>query len=182
VAGLPLGVFEVGCPRNNQIFFFGSNRNKPKLNLFRLFFGLFCETKKHFFGLFRCFGPVSKQPKQTEKISKKRTNRNKPKLSLFRLFFGVLFSKTKKFFFSFVSMFRTGIEQPKQTELIIRGIKKVDILTNLLLFRLVFCLFRLFRNTKLPVSILSGTTETNILFRIVPKLVLGLVSVVSIRN
>jgi hypothetical protein len=39
-------------------FFFGSNRNKPKLNLFRLFFGLFRETKKHFFGLFRSFGLV----------------------------------------------------------------------------------------------------------------------------
>jgi hypothetical protein len=30
------------------------------------------------------------------------------------------------------------------------GIKKVDILTNMLLFRLVFCLFRLFRNTETP--------------------------------
>ena len=30
------------------------------------------------------------------------------------------------------------------------GIKKVDILTNLLLFRLVFCLFRLIRNTEIP--------------------------------
>jgi hypothetical protein len=38
----------VGCPRNNQIFF-GSNRNEPKLNLFRLFFGLFREIKQIFF-------------------------------------------------------------------------------------------------------------------------------------
>jgi hypothetical protein len=30
------------------------------------------------------------------------------------------------------------------------GIKKIDILTNLLLFRLVFCLFRLLRNTETP--------------------------------
>jgi hypothetical protein len=92
----------LGCPRNNQCFFrFGSNRNKPKLDLFRLFFGLpFCETKKVCFGLFRCFGPVSKQPKQTELMG--------------------------------------------------WGIKKVDILTNMLLFRLVFCLFRLFRNTETP--------------------------------
>jgi hypothetical protein len=30
------------------------------------------------------------------------------------------------------------------------GIKKVDILTNLLLFQLVFCLFRLFQNTETP--------------------------------
>jgi hypothetical protein len=50
-----------------SIFFFGSNRNKPKLNLFWLFFGLFCETKKKFFsvffyfGLFWCFVTISKQ-------------------------------------------------------------------------------------------------------------------------
>jgi hypothetical protein len=42
------------------------------------------------------------------------------------------------------------LKQPKQTELVVWGIKKVDILTNLLLFRLVFCLFRLFRNTETP--------------------------------
>jgi hypothetical protein len=35
------------------------------------------------------------------------------------------------------------------------GIKKVDILTNLLLFRLVFCLFGCFKTPKLPVSILK---------------------------
>jgi hypothetical protein len=47
-------------------------------------------------------------------------------------------------------------------------IKKVDILTNLLLFRLVFCLFRLFRNTKTPCfdieankHLLSGSAETS---------------------
>jgi hypothetical protein len=53
---------ELGCPRNKQKKTFGSNRNKLKLNLFRLIFGLF-----------RCFGPVSKQPKQTYLF------RNKPK-------------------------------------------------------------------------------------------------------
>jgi hypothetical protein len=31
------------------------------------------------------------------------------------------------------------------------GIKKVDILTNFLLFRFVFCLFRLFRKTETPI-------------------------------
>jgi hypothetical protein len=51
---------------------FGSNRNKPKQDLFRVCFGLFRETKnKKFrfvsvcFDLFRCFEPISKQPKQT---------------------------------------------------------------------------------------------------------------------
>ncbi len=45
---------------------FGSYRNKPKQDLFRVCFGLFRETKKNIFGLFRCFEPISKQPKQTE--------------------------------------------------------------------------------------------------------------------
>jgi hypothetical protein len=43
-------------PKNVKqlIFFLGSNRNKPKLNLFRLFFGLlFYETPKFFSALFR---------------------------------------------------------------------------------------------------------------------------------
>jgi hypothetical protein len=77
-------------------------------------------------------------------------NGNKPKLNLFGLFFGLLFRETKKFVFQFVSMFRTGIETTKKTELMVWGLKKVDILTNLLLFRLVFCLFWLFRNTETP--------------------------------
>jgi hypothetical protein len=52
---------------------FGSNRNKLKQDLFRVCFGLFRETKKKNFGLFRCFEPISKQPKQTDLF------RNKPK-------------------------------------------------------------------------------------------------------
>ncbi len=121
-------------------FFFGSNRNKPKLNLFRLLFGLFRETKKHFFRFVSvCFG-VSVQSKQPNKqnffkINRKHlqksfsfrgsskplffflgSNRNKLKLNLFRLFFGLLFCKTQKNFsglFWFVSMFRTGIKTTK---------------------------------------------------------------------
>ncbi len=52
---------------------FGSNRNKPKQDLFRVCFGLFRETKKKI----RFFEPVSKQPKQTELF------RNEPKQSAF---------------------------------------------------------------------------------------------------
>ncbi len=48
------------------IFFLGSNRTNPKLNLFQLFFDLLFRKTKKVFRLFRCFGPVSKQPKQTE--------------------------------------------------------------------------------------------------------------------
>jgi hypothetical protein len=60
-----------GGPPHCKFFIFCSNRNKPKLNLFRLFFGLlFRKTPKFFFpvcfGLFWCYRPVSKQPKKTE--------------------------------------------------------------------------------------------------------------------
>ncbi len=108
------------------------------------------------FGLFRCFGPVLKQPKQTELC------RNKPKKSQKNvLYYRVL--KTVNFFSRFepkqtgnkfvlvvfrfafsqkqkkiIGLFRCFgpvSKQPKQTELMVWGIKKVDFLTNLLLFR-----------------------------------------------
>ncbi len=53
----------VSSKRKNN---FGSNPNKPKQDLFQLCFGLFREPKIKKFGLFRCFEPISKQPKQTE--------------------------------------------------------------------------------------------------------------------
>ncbi len=159
-------------------FVFGSNRNKPKLNLFRLFFGLFRETKNIFFGLFWfdsvCFGVSDRYRNNRKKTqlcqnklknlqktfynrgSSKQlifligSNRNKPKLNLFLLFFGLFFEKPNNFFFGLFRCFGPLSKQPKQTELKVWGIKKVDILTNLLLFRLVFCLFQLFRNTETP--------------------------------
>ena len=51
---------------------FGSNRNKPKQDLFRV---CFVKPITKSFGLFRCFESISKQPKQTELF------RNKPKQS-----------------------------------------------------------------------------------------------------
>ncbi len=117
------------CPRNKKKKNFVSNGNKPLLNLFRLFFVMFRETKKHFFGLFRCFGRVSNQTEfcrnKPKKSPKKRSvlggsskpfifflgsNRNKPKIDLFGLFFDLLFCGRQKIFFRFVFMFRTGIE------------------------------------------------------------------------
>ncbi len=82
--GRPPGL---GCPRNNQIFF-GSNRNKPKINLFRLFFGLFRETKKHFFWV--CFGlfqfvsvfRTGIETTKTNRIFSKQTEKISKKLSL----------------------------------------------------------------------------------------------------
>jgi hypothetical protein len=63
--------FSIRGSSKKLIFFLGSNFKKPKLNLFRLFFGFFFrETPpKNVWGLFRfvwCSGPVSKQPKQAE--------------------------------------------------------------------------------------------------------------------
>ncbi len=66
----PLLEIRVSSKRKEK---FGSNPNKPKQHLFRVCFGLFRETKKPFFGLFRCFEPIQKQPKQTKLF------RNEPK-------------------------------------------------------------------------------------------------------
>jgi hypothetical protein len=128
-------------------FFFGSNQNKPKLNLFQLFFGLFRETKKHFFSV--CFGlfrfvslfRTCVEKNETNRILSKQTkkspktvsimgvlktvnfflgsNRNKPKLNLFQLFFGLVFCETKKFFCSLFRCFGLVSKQPKQTELLV---------------------------------------------------------------
>jgi hypothetical protein len=124
-----------------SIFFFGSNRNKPKLDLFRLFFGLFCETKKHFFRfVLVCFSVSDRYRNNRNKQSFLETNRKnlqktfsirgsakklifflgsnrkKPKLNLFSCFSVCYFTKPQYFFFGlfrFVSMFQTGIETTK---------------------------------------------------------------------
>jgi hypothetical protein len=152
--------------------FFGSNRNKPKLNLFRLFFGLFRETKKHFFRFVSvCFGVSDRYRNNRNKQNFHETNRKNLKKiwgsSKPLIFFSVrtepnrnsicfgcfsvcFFAKPNKFFFVFFRFFGPVSKLPKQIELMVWGIKKVDILTNVLLFRLVFSLFRLFRNTETP--------------------------------
>ncbi len=141
-------------------FVFGSNRNKPKLNLFRLFFGLFRETKKHFFRFVSVFRTgIETNRKNLQKMFSIRgsskpliffsvrteTNQNSICFGCFSVCF---FTKPQIFFFRFVSVCCDVTD--RQTELMVWGIKKIDILTNLLLFRLVFCLFRLFRNTETP--------------------------------
>ncbi len=63
----------VGCPRNNQIFFSVRTETNRNSICFGCFSVCFAKQKNIFFGLFRCFGPVLKQPKQTE------FSRNKPK-------------------------------------------------------------------------------------------------------
>jgi hypothetical protein len=103
--------------------------------------------------------------KQTEKISKKRFllgvlktvnffSQFEPKQTKTQsgsvVFWFAFLRNQKILFFGLFRCFGPVSIQPKQTELLVWGIKKVDILTNLLLFRLVFCMFRLFRNTETP--------------------------------
>ncbi len=66
---------------------YGSNRNKPKQDLFRTCFGLFqvcfLKPKRKNFGLFRCFEPKSKQLKQTDLF---RFSEKFPNMLSFKLF------------------------------------------------------------------------------------------------
>ncbi len=67
--------YAVGCPRNekkNVSVRTETNRNKI---CFAFVSVCFVKPKQIFFGLFRCFEPISKLPKQTERF------RNKPKQS-----------------------------------------------------------------------------------------------------
>jgi hypothetical protein len=147
-----------------------TNRNSNRFGCFPV---CFAKPKKHFFGLFRYFRLVSKQPNKQNFL---KTNRNKPKKSPKHVLYkgvletvnffsrfepkqtetpsvlvvlGFAFWRNTKFFFSvcfdLFKCFGLVSKQPKQTELMVWGIKKVDIFTNLLLFWLVFRLFRLFR-------------------------------------
>jgi hypothetical protein len=128
---------QVGCPRNNQIFFRFKLKQTETQSVLVVFRFVSRNQKTFFsvcFGLFRCFGLVSKQLKQKnfcqnrQKKSPKNfsirgsmkllifflgSNRNKPKLNLFWLFLGLFSCETPKIFFRFVSMFRTGIETTK---------------------------------------------------------------------
>jgi hypothetical protein len=97
----------------------------------------------------------------SSKQNKIGSNRNKRKQDLFRLCFGLFReTKTKKIcLFRFVSVFRTYIETPKQTELFLNKPKQTETTLNFLkkktkyalyqtVSRLLFCLFRFNRNTK----------------------------------
>jgi hypothetical protein len=143
-------------------FFFGF---EPKLNLFRLFFGLFRETKKKYFRFVSVFC-TSIETTETNRINLQTTlsiRVSSKQLTFFRfepkqnepqfvsvVFQCVFFAKPQHFFFALFGRFGPVLKQPKQTELMVWGIKQVYILTNFLLFRVVFCLFRLFRNTETP--------------------------------
>jgi hypothetical protein len=50
---------------------FGSNRNKPKQDLFRVCFGLFCETKKFFFRFVSVFRTYIETTETNRTVSKR---------------------------------------------------------------------------------------------------------------
>ncbi len=147
----------VGCPRNNQIFFSVRTETNRNSICFGCVSVCFAKPKNIFFlcfGLFRCFGSVSKRPKQTEfsrnkpkKSSKKvlyskgsskplrgprnryfffsvriETNRNSICFGCFSVCF---FAKPKKNFFDLFQCFGPVSKQPKQTELMVWGMKRL---------------------------------------------------------
>jgi hypothetical protein len=146
------------------------------------------QNQKTFFsvclGLIRCFGPVSKQPNQTELCQNKRKQNKKnlqktfsirgsskqliffPRFELKQtetqsvsVVFWFVFWQAQKIFFGLFRCFRPVLKQPKQTELMVWGIKKVDILTNFCCFGWSFVCFSCFETPKLPVSILKQNNQ-----------------------
>jgi hypothetical protein len=113
-------------------------------------FGLFCKTPKFFSGLFRCFGPVSKQPKQTQ-------------LNLFRLFFSVCGSPPKILSFS-PSVFWSGIETTETNKTYGMGnLKGLYFNKICCFFGWSFVCFGCFKTPKLPVLILKRNNRNKCL-------------------
>jgi hypothetical protein len=70
----------IGCPRNEKKKNFGSNRNKPKQDLFRVCFGLFRETKKTNFWFVSVFRTCIETTETNRTVLKRtETIRNVPK-------------------------------------------------------------------------------------------------------
>jgi hypothetical protein len=67
---LPSGYSWLGCPLNNQ-FFFRFEPKQTETQSVSVVFRFVSRNPKKFYSI--CFGPVSKQPKQTEKTSKQRS-------------------------------------------------------------------------------------------------------------
>jgi hypothetical protein len=69
----------IGCPRNKQIFFSVRTETYRNTICFGWFLVCFAKPKNYFFGLFRCFGPVLKQPKLTDLFRNKLKQTEKTK-------------------------------------------------------------------------------------------------------
>ncbi len=98
---------ELGCPRNNQIFFrFRPKQTKTQSVL--VVFRFVSQNQKTFFSV--CFGFSDRYQNNRNKQNFVETNR-KNLQKLFSNVFRIAFSRNQKNFFSrFVSMFRTSIE------------------------------------------------------------------------
>jgi hypothetical protein len=163
----------LGCPRNNQIFFSvrtGTNRNSICFGCCSVCFA----KPKNFFSV--CFGVSDRYRNNRNKQNFLKTHRNKPKKSpknvlysgvlktvnffsrfepkqtdnliCFCCFLVCFFGKPKIFFsvcFDVLDRYQNNLNKQNFWSEELK-----DILTNLLQFRLVFCLFRLFRNTETP--------------------------------
>ncbi len=176
---------------------FGSNRNKPKQDLFPVCFGLFRRPKTKNFGSFRCFESIYRN--NWNKQNCLETNRNNPKFSekyqnmlsikLFRLVFCLFrFNRNiKTFSFSIEpkQLKKTVLKQIKTKRNNPKFCEKIPkyALYHTVSVALLFVFVSV--QSKHPNSLFqyrTETTETDVLFRIVPKLVSVRVSVVSNRN
>jgi hypothetical protein len=77
---MSLHVVPIRVSSKQTNFCFGSNRNKPKLNLFRLFFGLFRETKKIFLRFVSVFRIRFKTTETNKSVSKQIENNENKKI------------------------------------------------------------------------------------------------------
>ncbi len=163
---------------------FGSYRNKPKQDLFRVCFGLFCETKNkkfRFVSVFQTYIETTKTNRTVLLQTETTLNflKNSPKYSLSNCLVGssVCFGsiETSKLSVSVTNrnkLFRNKPKKTKKTRKTLNFLKKLakyapyQTVSVGLLFVLVQSKHRnsLFRYR-------SETTETNVPFRIVPKLV-----------
>jgi hypothetical protein len=166
------------------------------IKLFRLVFCLFWFNRNI---KTLCFGIEAKQPKvnisknqNKLKITGKTLNflkkyQNMLHIKLFRLLFFCFCSiKTSKNLYfgieakqpkqTISKQTKTNKQKPGKTQ---NFLKKYQNMLHFKLFRLLFCLFRFNRNIqKSLIRYRSETTETNVLFRIMPKLVSVPVSIV----
>jgi hypothetical protein len=151
---------QLGCPRNKQTKNFDSNRNKPKQDLFRLCFGLFCETKnKQFWFVSVCFGESNLYRNNQNKQNCFETNRNNPKYSEKKTFYqtvsgGLLIVSRQSKHRNSLFRYRSETTETNSFETNRKNRKNPKFSVNIPKYTpyqtvpVVFCLFRFNRNIK----------------------------------
>ncbi len=149
----------IGCPRNEPKKISVWTKNNWNKICFGFVSVCFVKPKTKNFGLFRCFEPISKQSKHQNSLFRYR-------------------SETTE-----TSYFETNQNKPKQTGKTLNFLKKYQKYApyQTVLVVLLFVSVQS-KHRKSLFRYRSETTETNILFQIMPQLVLVLVSVVLNRN